>query len=65
MASKKKVYKAKANVRLKYDDDILKIGQEFEVREEEHKNMVEQGYITLLEKVPKEVPGEEDSKDGN
>ena len=62
MADKKKTLKAKANINLKYDDEVTKIGEEISVREDDAKFMVEQGYITLLEELPKKDEKSKDDK---
>lgn len=59
--AKKKV-KVKALVNLKYDKDAIKIGQEFKIRAEDAVIMFANGYIELLDEMPKE--DEEDSGEG-
>lgn len=58
--AKEKLFKAKALVNLKYDQEVKKIGDELGVRKDDAKEMFERGYIELLEELPKE---EEKSND--
>lgn len=50
--------KVKALVNIKYDEECFKIGDEFEVRKEDSKEMSQKGYIELLEELPVENEGE-------
>ncbi|KLU74269.1 MULTISPECIES: hypothetical protein [Clostridium] len=50
MASKKTI-QAKALVNLKYDKSCFNIGDELKVRVDDTTEMVERGYIELLEEV--------------
>lgn len=61
MASKKTI-QAKALVNLKYDKNCFKISDELKVRVDDAKEMVERGYIELLDEVSNvnEDEGEEE-----
>lgn len=59
--AKEKLFKAKALVNLKYDQEIKGIGEELAIRKEDARELSERGYIELLEELPVE---EESSKDG-
>ncbi|GIM29820.1 hypothetical protein CPJCM30710_24860 [Clostridium polyendosporum] len=51
MAEEKRAVKVKAKINLKYDRDIIKIGEEFAVRKSDVTGMSEKGYIeTVSEK---------------
>lgn len=50
--------KVKALVNIKYDEECFKIGDEFEVRKEDSKEMSQKGYIELLEELPARNEGE-------
>lgn len=50
MAEEKRTVKVKAKINLKYDIDIIKIGQEFLVRKSDLMVMAENGYIEMVEK---------------
>lgn len=50
--------KVKALVNIKYDEECFKIGDEFEVRKEDSKEMSQKGYIELLEELPAKNEGE-------
>lgn len=60
--AKKKV-KVKALVNLKYDKEVKKIGEELKVRAEDAVMMIANGYIDLLDEMPKE--DEENSEEEN
>lgn len=62
MAKKDALFvKAKALINLKYDKDVVKIGQEFKIKVEDAQEIADRGCIELLEELPKE---EETPKDG-
>ena len=48
-----KLKKVKALVNIKYDEDCFKIGDEFEIREDDVEKMTNKGYVELLEKIEK------------
>ena len=64
MANEKRNIKVKAKVNLKYDKDIINIGQEFKVKEEEVLQLIKEWHIELIDKLPevKELV-QEDKKD--
>lgn len=49
MAKEKRSIKVKAIVNLKYDNDVVKIGQEFAVRKSDIKEIKE--YVEVLDKI--------------
>lgn len=48
-----KLKKVKALVNIKYDENCFKIGDEFEIREDDVEKMTNKGYVELLEKIEK------------
>lgn len=56
---------AKALVNLKYNADVVKAGQEFEVDIKGAEMMAEKGRIELLEEIPEEEKEEGDNPEGN
>jgi len=48
-----KLKKVKALVNIKYDENCFKIGDEFEIREDDAEKMTKKGYVELLEKIEK------------
>ena len=59
MAKEKRIVKVKARVNLKYDKDVIKIGQEFLVRKSDIEEIKD--YVEVLEKTNTEEDG--DGKD--
>lgn len=52
MAKEKRVIKVKAKINLKYDKDVVKIGQEFLVRKSDFEEIKD--YVEVLEKIEDE-----------
>lgn len=57
----KRIMKVRALVNIKYDKDCFKIGDEFEVSEEDSKEITEKGYVELLEELQTEKPAENEN----
>lgn len=55
MAKEKRSIKVKAIVNLKYDKDVVKIGQEFSVRKSDIKEIKE--YVEVLDEIDTEEDG--------
>lgn len=49
MAKEKRIIKVKAKINLKYDKEVVKIGQEFLVRKSDIKEIKE--YVEILDKI--------------
>lgn len=66
MVKEKRTIKAKAKVNLKYDKDVIKIGEEFSIRKSDVKTVGQ--YAEILTKIevgdPPKEPGKDDA-DGN
>lgn len=48
-----KLEKVKSLVNIKYDENCFKIGDEFEIREDDVEKMTKKGYVESLEKTEK------------
>lgn len=57
--------KVKAKVNLKYDDDLIKIGKEFDIRESDLEDMRKNDYIDYTSKEQQTVPPEETAPPAN
>lgn len=64
MAKEKRNIKVKAKVNLKYDKDVIKIGEEFLIRESDVKDIKD--YIEILTKIePTKPPTEPPNENSN
>lgn len=49
--AKAKTYKVKALVNIKYDKTVIAVGKDFKIKKDDVKELIEKGYVELLEEV--------------